>query len=199
MEITFNNQEWIPGQDFRYHDHDIERVAFAHNAMDTAIEEEEREKEWEGEVAEEELPEEITEEEIAKLNEQKQLNAEAETEEATTMAKRKGYRLFLYGKNFLKSEQMIAKFSFGDQININAPVIYKNACLLGTTIPDFGPEVPEGDHMMKITVSLNGQQYSTSAGEFLYKSVDPNLTEEDLKKLDEEDAKNRLKAPPKKK
>jgi hypothetical protein len=79
------------------------------------------------------------------------------------------------------------------------PVIFKNSTLLGTTIPDLGPDCPEGEHLVSVSVSLNGQQFSSSQGEFLYKAVDPNLTEEDLKRLDEEDAKNRLKAPPKKK
>jgi hypothetical protein len=35
--------------------------------------------------------------------------------------------------------------------------------------------------------------------QFLYKAVDPNLTEEELKKMDEDDAKGAKKAPPKKK
>ena len=62
--------------------------------------------------------------------------------------------------------------------------------MLGATIPDMGPELPEGEHMVKVEVSLNGQQYSPSENvQFMYKSVDPNLTEEELKKLDEEDAK----------
>ena len=65
--------------------------------------------------------------------------------------------------------------------------------MLATQIPDFGADVPEGDHMAQVEVTLNGQQYSQSATpvQFLYKSVDPNLTEEDLKKMDEEEAKGK--------
>ena len=33
MFITFNNQEWIPGENFRYHDHFVKRIAYAHNFM----------------------------------------------------------------------------------------------------------------------------------------------------------------------
>ena len=70
--------------------------------------------------------------------------------------------------------------------------------MIATAIPDMGEEVPEGDHMLTVEISLNGQQYSSSGIQFLYKSVDPSLTEEDLKKMDEEDAKGK-KAPGKKK
>lgn len=72
--------------------------------------------------------------------------------------------------------------------------------MLATSIPDMGAEVPEGDHLVSVEVSLNGQQYSTTETpiQFLYKSVDPNLTEEELKKMDEEDAKG-AKKPGKKK
>ena len=61
--------------------------------------------------------------------------------------------------------------------------------MLATQIPDMGADVPEGDHMLSVEVSLNGQQFSSQNIQFMYKSVDPNLTEEDLKKMDEEDAK----------
>jgi hypothetical protein len=61
--------------------------------------------------------------------------------------------------------------------------------MLGTSIPDMGPEVPEGEHLVTVEVSLNGQQFTSKNIQFLYKSVDPNLTEEELKKMDEEDAK----------
>ena len=105
----------------------------------------------------------------------------------------------MHGSGFIKSKEIVAKFSWDDKITVNVPVVFKNSTLLGVTIPDLGADCPEGDHLVQITVSLNGQQFSSTKAEFLYKSMDPNLTEEDLKRMDEEDAKNRLKAPPKKK
>jgi hypothetical protein len=33
--------------------------------------------------------------------------------------------------------------------------------MLGTQIPDMGAEVPEGEHLLTVEVSLNGQQYSS--------------------------------------
>jgi hypothetical protein len=63
----------------------------------------------------------------------------------------------------------------------------------------MGGEVPEGDHLISVEVSLDGQQFSSQGVKFLYKSVDPNLTEEDLKRMDEEDAKGAKKPPAKKK
>ena len=112
MLLTFNNQEWISGPDFKYHDHLVSRIAFAHNYMGETAEPEQREEEWLAEQPEEELPEEITEEEIQKREEEKQKVAEQETEEATTTSKRKGYRIFIYGKDFMKSEEITAKFTW---------------------------------------------------------------------------------------
>ena len=167
--------------------------------MGETAEPEQREEEWNAEQPEEELPAEITEEELAKREEEKQKVAEAETEESTTMSKRKGYRLFIYGNQFRKSDEITAKFVWEDKISRSSPCVYKNPGLLGTSIPDLGPDVPEGDHLVTVEVSLNGQQYSSQGIQFLYKAVDPNLTEEELKKMDEEDAKGAKKAPPKKK
>ena len=38
-------------------------------------------------------------------------------------------------------------------------------------------------------MSINGQQYTSNGIQFMYNSVDPNLTEEELKKLDEAEEK----------
>ena len=35
----------------------------------------------------------------------------------------------------------------------------------------MGGEVPEGDHMISVEVSLDGQQFSSQGVKFLYKSV----------------------------
>lgn len=108
--------------------------------------------------------------------------------------------MLLMGDNFIKTDELIAKFTWEDKISLNSPVIFKNPCLLGTTMPDFGPELEEGDHNVSITISLNGQQFNPVPVVVLYKAVDPNMTEEELKKMDEEEAKNAAKkAPPKKK
>ena len=96
---------------------------------------------------------------------------------------------------------MLAKFTFEDSVSVTSPLVYKNSCLFGTSIPDLGPEVPEGEHSVSVSVTLNGQQYCDSQEKvtFLYKAVDPNLTEEELRKMDEEDAKAKGKPGGKKK
>ena len=78
--------------------------------------------------------------------------------------------------------------------------MFKNSKKLACEIPDLGPDVPVGQHMVTAEVSLNGQQYSSNSIQFLYNSVDPALSEEDLRKIDEAEEKERAKkAPPKKK
>lgn len=76
--------------------------------------------------------------------------------------------------------------------------IYKNPCMLAFTIPDMGEDVPVGSHILNLEITLNGQSFTESGLTFMYNSVDPALSEEDLKRMDEEEAKNTKKAPPKK-
>jgi len=46
----------------------------------------------------------MSEEEKKKKEDEKQKKADEETQETQTLAKRKGYRLAIYGNNFLKTE-----------------------------------------------------------------------------------------------
>ena len=81
------------------------------------------------------------------------------------------------------------------------PAVYKNKETLAVQIPDMGPDVPYTEtfeHLVTVDVSLDGQQFTNSGLQFLYKSVDPNLTDEELKAMDEADAKG-AKKPGKKK
>ena len=110
--------------------------------MDTTIEQEQRDAEWLEEVAEEEVPAEITEEELAKREEEKQKVAEAETEETTTVSKRKGYKLYVHGTGFKKTDEMTAKIVWEDKVSRSSACVYKNQGMLGVTIPDLGPDVP---------------------------------------------------------
>ena len=63
----------------------------------------------------------------------------------------------------------------------------------------MGGEVPIGQHMIKVEVSLNGQQFTSNGPQFLFNSVDPNLTEEELRKQDEAEEKAKGKGGAKKK
>ena len=63
----------------------------------------------------------------------------------------------------------------------------------------MGADVPVGDTLVGIEISLDGQQFSNNGVKFMYKAVDPNLTEEELKKMDEDDAKGAKKPGGKKK
>jgi len=105
VSLTLNNQEWINAKQFNYHDFKLNRLAYVHN-FGEALEEEERVTKWLAEEPEEPLPEEITEEEIKKRDEEKTKRATEETEEVQTVAKRKGYKMYLYGDNLLKSNQL---------------------------------------------------------------------------------------------
>ncbi len=63
----------------------------------------------------------------------------------------------------------------------------------------MGETIPIGEHQCQIQATVNGQQWF-SGPVFKYKALDRNLSVEDLRKLDEEEAKLAAKkAPPKKK
>lgn len=63
----------------------------------------------------------------------------------------------------------------------------------------MGETIPIGEHPCTVELSANGQQYFIGPS-FKYKALDRNLTEEELKKIDEDEAKAAgKKAPPKKK
>ena len=53
VELTFNNQDWVPGPDFEYHDHSLARLRLAHEEMEEKAEDA---VPWEDEIPEEEEP-----------------------------------------------------------------------------------------------------------------------------------------------
>jgi len=199
--LTFNNQEWIQAKEFKYHDCRVERVAYAptygHEIADLV----EREKHWRAEeLLQEGYPPEMAAEEVKKREDEKTKKAQEELDEAQGVAKRKGVKIFVYGRDFIKTEHLKMRFSHAQTgVSKEVPAVFKNHKKLGCEIPDMGPEVPVGHHPVIVEVSLNGQQYSNDGAKFLYNSVDPNLTEEELKKMDELEEKNQKKAPQKKK
>lgn len=63
-------------------------------------------------------------------------------------------------------DEITAKFTWepadnaGPAVTRSSACVYKNDTMLGTSIPDMGAEVPEGEHLVSVEISLNGQQYS---------------------------------------
>lgn len=170
-------------------------------------EEEERVAKWFAEEPEEPLPEEITEEEIKKRDEEKAKRAAEETEEVATVAKRKGYKMYLFGENLIKGNQLQIIFTFQQEANeeqeakhkvIKVTPIYKNPNMVAFTIPDMGEEVPVGNQTLSVEATMNGQNFTSCGLTFMYNSVDPALTEEDLRRMEEEEAKGAKKGAPKK-
>jgi hypothetical protein len=102
--LTFNNQEWIPARQFRYHDHKVERLAYAHTFGHEIADLSERDRLWRAEEALERYPEEMVEEERKKKDEEKAKKATEEHEESQAVAKRKGVKLLIHGQGFLKTE-----------------------------------------------------------------------------------------------
>ena len=107
-------------------------------------------------------------------------------------------RMYVYGQNFLKKDTLKVKFTYEGSVVKEVEGIYKNPTKIGCLIPDMGEEVPVGQHLVVVEVTLNGQQYSSNGITFLFNSVDPALSEEELKKLDEADEKGKKPAGKKK-
>lgn len=207
--LTFNNQEWIEALSFKYYDHKVERIAFATGFGAEIADQAERDKLWKADEPIEKYPDDLAAEEVKKRDEEKIRKAQEETEESQTVPKRRGTKIFIYGNDFCKMDTVKVKFIHSatgvskELFGISpatGQIVFKNSKKLACEIPDLGPEVPVGNHLVSVEVSLNGQQFSSNGIQFLYNSVDPALSEEDLRKMDEAEEKERAKkAPPKKK
>ena len=112
--MTLNNQEWIPAGSFNYHDLKLTRLAYVHN-FGEQFPEEEREERWFAEEPIEADPEDMTEDEIKKRDDERTKKEQDESEEVQTLAKRKGYKMYIYGKNFRKANSLRVLFSFEDE------------------------------------------------------------------------------------
>ena len=111
ISLTFNNQEWLEALNFNYHDMSFTRVAYVHN-FGEQLTEEEKVQAWLAEEPEDQPPEDITEEELKKREEDKAKKAVEETEEITTVAKRKGYKIYIHGQNFMKMDDFVVVFVY---------------------------------------------------------------------------------------
>lgn len=156
--LTFNNQEWIGAREFRYLDHKVERIAFASGEIADPAE---KEKAWRAEEPIEKYPDDLPAEEVKKRDEEKARKAQEETEESTTIAKRRGARIFIYGLDFMRVETLKVRFTHAatgatKEVLGLSHVVFKNSRKLACEIPDLGPEVPVGNHLVGVEVSING-------------------------------------------
>ena len=53
----------------------------------------------------------MPEKEIKKKEDEAQKKANEETEESTTVAKRRGTRMYIYGNGFIKNSMLMARFT----------------------------------------------------------------------------------------
>ena len=198
IQLTLNDIEWINALTFRYHDSNVERLAYINPETTAALPQEEKDRLWAAEEPEEPLPEGLTEEEVKKREDEAIKKASEETEETQTLAKRRGVRIYIHGTGFLKNSLLMARVSVANVTKLVKP-IWKNGRKLAIEMPDMGTEVEQGNHQATVEVTVNGQQFSTNNISFLYNQVDPNMTDEELRKLEEEEMKAMKKGKPGKK
>jgi hypothetical protein len=153
---------------------------------------------WNDTEAEVVHPEGITEEELKKREDEEKKKAAEETEETQTQAKRRGAKLYIYGNGFLNDPNLMVSFIWSGSVTKKVKPIYKNTKKLAIEVPDMGTSVEIGTHQLVVEVTTNGQQYTQNGVSFTYNHIDPNLTDEDLRKMEEEEAKNNKKGAKKK-
>lgn len=90
----------------------------------------------------------MPEEEKKKREDERAKKVQEEIDETTNAAKRKGIKMFIHGRNFMKTNYMRARFIFNPQVYKDVPVIFKNERKLACDIPDMGGEVPVGHHQL---------------------------------------------------
>ena len=93
----------------------------------------------------------------------------------------------------------MVRFTCKGTVNKLVKPVFKTTKKLAVEVPDMGTEVEIGNHQLLIEVTVNGQQFTAQGLSFLYTQVDPNMTDEELKKLEEEELKANKKGAPKKK
>ena len=110
----------------------------------------------------------MPEEEKKKREDEKARKRQEETEEANTVAKRKGYRILVHGTNFQRTDYISLRFSLENYAPIYVRPVYKNSKLLGAVIPHMGDDVPIGHHPLVVELTLNGQQFTENGHKFLF-------------------------------
>jgi hypothetical protein len=189
MALTFNNQEWIQAPDYRYHDASVTRIAYVTAFSEEIESEEEKQKLWLAEEAPPQAPAEATEDEIKKWEEEQAKKVEDENEEVNTVSKRFGSKMYIYGANLIRHPEMVkARFTLG-QKSVDTVPIFKNDGKLALEIPDLGEEIEVGQHAVSVEITVNGQNFTTSGKTFQYNQIDRNMSEEELKKLQEAEEK----------
>jgi hypothetical protein len=199
IKLTLNNQEWIDALQFNYHDSEISRITYANQVGPAEATPEDREHIWNAEDPEEHWPDDMPEEERKKREDEKGKKTAEEAEEVNTVAKRKGMRIYIHGVNFKRTDTMQVRFLLDNFSPVLVKPVFKNTKLLGSVIPHMGDDVPIGQHPCVVELTLNGQQFTENGAKFTFNQVDPKMSEEELRKIEEEEQKNTKKAPLKKK
>lgn len=92
----------------------------------------------------------------------------------------------MYGDNYIEGSMKLQCVIGETKMNIDN--VWKADGKLGFIIPNMGDTIEAGDHPCAVELSVNGQQYSHCGKTFLYMSTG-GMSEEELKKLEEEEAK----------
>jgi len=189
ISVTFNNQEWAEVPEFKYHDIKVGRLSYVTAFAEEVETEEEKEKLWRSEEPIEQPPSEATEEELKKIEEEKLKKIADETEEVHTVAKRIDAKMYIYGDNFINTGANLKLKFIIDNKEILIDPIFKNSKKLAWNVPDMGEEIEVGQHQVAIEVSVNGQTFTSNGEYFMYNAIDRNMSEEELKKLQDAEEK----------
>ena len=198
VSLTFNDQEWIEVPGFKYHNISVTHLAWVENFGEELETEEEKQKLWLSEEPIEQAPAEFTEEEIKKWEEDKEKRIADEKEATYNNGKRIGAKLYIYGTDFLKSANNLKIRFIIDQKQVEITPIFKNKEKLACEIPDLGEEIEVGSHLVTVEVTVNGQNYTSNEQKFSWTQIDRNMSEEELKKLQEAEEKSKGKGGKKK-
>lgn len=99
----------------------------------------------------------------------------------------------------MKNQLLMVRLTQNGTVHKLVKPVFKSTKKLAIEVPDMGAEVEIGNHLLAVEVTTNGQQFTANAVSFLYMHVDPNMTDEELKKLEEEELKAAKKPGAKKK
>lgn len=141
---------------YKYHDANVVRLAYVNNDLTASLSQEEKDKLWLQEEAEDTgYPDGTPEEEIKKKDDEAAKKATEETEEANTVAKRRGTRLLIHGTGFMKTPLLMVRLN-KDAVQKFVKPVYKTSKKLAIEVPDMGADVEIGNHQLVVEVTANG-------------------------------------------
>lgn len=186
--LTLNGIEWFDVGTFYFYDADYERIISAN--FDAKLSEEDRKN-----LLMREEPEVDpfanckNEAEVEKKKVELNKIMQQEDDEIKNLFKKAGDFLYLKGQNFIKSPDIVVQFIYENKGTRSKEVYWKNNKRIAVVIPDIEDLEYNKIYPIRVEISYNGQDFSTTGKGINYLALDKDLTPAEKQKIADEELK----------